>query len=78
MRPEMRPPATHDLIERMFPLFRVVARDGVEPLTFRFSVQSPPDRSRTTWHFACRGCVVEAPEASRTQELLDSPLDTPR
>ena len=54
----------------------VVARDGVEPLTFRFSVQSSPDRSRTTWHFACRSYVVEAAEASRGLELLDSLLDT--
>ena len=38
MRPQMRPPTTHDLQERTFPLVRVVARGGVEPPTFRFSV----------------------------------------
>ena len=78
MRPEMRPPTTHDLLEQTFPLFKLVARDGVEPSTFRFSVQSPPDRSRTTWHFACCSCLVEAPEVPRGPELLDSPLDTAR
>jgi hypothetical protein len=55
-----------------------VARGGVEPSTFRFSVQSSLIQGRTTWHFACRGCVVKAPEALGGLELLDSPLDTPR
>ena len=50
----------------------------VEPSTFRFSVLSSPDRSNTTWHFACRSYVVKAPEALRALELLDSPLDTAR
>ena len=62
--------------KRPFTLVRVVARGGVEPPTFRFSVPSPPDRSTTTWHSACRSCVVEAPETRRTLELLDSLLDT--
>ncbi len=66
----------HDVGHERLGWSEVVARGGVEPPTFRFSVQSPPDRSRTTWHFACRGCVVEAPEAPRRPELLDSSLDT--
>jgi hypothetical protein len=53
-----------------------VTRGGVEPPTFRFSVQSPPVRSSTTRHFACRGCAVEAPKAFRELELLDSSLDS--
>jgi hypothetical protein len=57
-------------------LVSVVARGEVEPPTFRFSVPSPPDRSRTTWHFACRGYLGEAPEVPRKLELLDSLLDT--
>jgi hypothetical protein len=67
-----------DLGKRTFPLVKVVARGGVEPPTFRFSVQSPPDRSSTTWHFAGRSCVVEALEAAGRLELLDSPLDSAR
>lgn len=34
----MRPPTTNDLLEGMFPLVKAVARDGIEPSTFRFSV----------------------------------------
>ena len=48
-----------------FMLVRVVARGGVEPPTFRFSVPSPPDRSTTTRYFARCGYVGEAPEALR-------------
>jgi hypothetical protein len=55
-----------------------VARGGVEPPTFRFSVQSSLSRSRITWHFACCSCVVEAPEVPRALELLDSSLDIAR
>jgi len=59
-----------------FALVRVVARGGAEPPTFRFSVPRSPSRSRTTWHLACRSYLVEAPEAPRALELLDSPLDS--
>ena len=38
MRPETRPSTTHDPLDQAFPLFKLVARDGVEPSTFRFSV----------------------------------------
>ncbi len=38
--------------------------------------QSPLDRSRTTWHFACCGYVTEALETPKALELLDSSLDT--
>ncbi len=61
-----------------FMLVRVVARGGVEPPTFRFSVPSPPDRSSTTWHFACRGYFGKAPEVPRELKLLDSSLDSRR
>jgi hypothetical protein len=57
----------------------MVARDGVEPSTFRFHFKIHLiRRSRTTWHSACRGYVVAAPEAPRALELLHSPLDTAR
>jgi hypothetical protein len=39
------------------------------------SVPSPPDRSRTTWHFVGRSYVEEALKASKALELLDSSLD---
>ena len=35
---QMRPPMGNDLVERTLPLVRMVARGGVEPPTFRFSV----------------------------------------
>ena len=62
--------------KRPFSLVRVVARGGVEPPTFRFSVPSPPDRSTTTWHFACCNYVAEVADASRALKLLDSLLDS--
>jgi len=62
--------------KRAFMQVRVVARGGVEPPTFRFSVPSPPDRSTTTRHFVCRSYLGEAPEAPRALELLDSSLDS--
>ena len=34
----MRPATTNDPLEGMFPLVKAVARDGIEPSTFRFSV----------------------------------------
>ena len=34
----MRPPVRNNLMKQAFPLVRVVARGGVEPPTFRFSV----------------------------------------
>jgi hypothetical protein len=71
--------STEDHYRRPFALFREVARGGVELSTFRFSVQSPPGRSSTTWHFTCRSYVVqEAPEVLGELELLDSSLGTAR
>jgi hypothetical protein len=85
-------PPGHEWAQRLRPIHRTAAFELIDhhgtgdtltdPATdapaIRKSVQSPPDRSRTTSHFACRSCVVEAPEAPRALKLLDSPLDTAR
>ncbi len=60
-----------------FPLVRRVARGGVEPPTFRFSVQSPPDRSSTTRHFTVPAAMSWVRAVPGELQLLDSPLDNP-
>ena len=37
---------------------------------------SPSDRSSTTWHFACRGCVVDGPQAPENSSYWAVHLDT--
>ena len=54
-----------------------MARGGVEPPTFRFSVQSPLDRSSTTRHFTVSTVASWVLAAPREPQLLDSPLDNP-
>ncbi len=61
-----------------FPLVKRVARGGVEPPTFRFSVQGSSGRSSTTRHFPVPAVARWVPAVPRGPRLLDSPLDTAR
>ena len=60
----------NDLIERAFPLVRMVARGGVEPPTFRFSVGRSYQLSYLAVRTGQTGQISRSdPDGTRTRDL---------